>query len=198
MTSTNVKSYTDKQILDKVKSLSSYKRTLGIPLLVGVQSLEDAYDEFDDKFYLFDENDKFVMVTSGTTNAGATGLRDFLKWSPKGTGIWKTNQFYKKCFKYGLTKGQECLRLDTQILHYRDNNKNQKIDETGMVYESNTLAHFHGIDFDKPLNISKKVAKRIGGYSVMCMVANVQQDYAKIINFVKPFEYVDYALIKEF
>jgi hypothetical protein len=190
--------YTDKQLLDKVATLKGIEKRNKIPLIIGVQSKADKFDEFDDKFYLFDENNKFVLVTTGTTNAGETGLKDFLKWSPKGTGIWKTNEFYNKCFNYGFTKGQECLRLCTEIFHFRDNNKNNKVEEIGQVYKSNTLAHFHGIEFNKSIQISNKIAKKIGAYSVMCQVANVTQDYKKIINFVKPFKFCDYAILKEF
>ena len=193
-----MRKFTDKEVFEKLRTLKGFeKRSKELPLLVGVQSLEDKFDAFDDKFFLYDENNRFMIGISGTTNAGSTGLKDFLRWNPKGTGIWATNYFYPKCFGHGFTKGQECLRLITQIYHYRDNNKNDKVEEKGQLYKSNTLAHFHGIDFDNSLNLSKKVATRIGGYSVMCQVANVQKDYAKVVNFVKPYEYCDYAILKE-
>jgi hypothetical protein len=39
---------------------------------ISLKSDEDAYDRFDDKFYLFKGED-FIMVTTGTTNAGSDG-----------------------------------------------------------------------------------------------------------------------------
>ena len=68
----NVKSYTDQQLLDRVEALKTYH---GIPLamwLLFVRSNEDANDLFDDKVYIFKGSD-FQFVTSCTTNKGNKG-----------------------------------------------------------------------------------------------------------------------------
>ena len=64
---TNVKNYTDRQILDRVKSLKSFK---GIPQgywIVGVRSEDDAPNKYDDKFYLFN-GEQFVKVVKTKKN----------------------------------------------------------------------------------------------------------------------------------
>jgi hypothetical protein len=71
-----VRSYTSKQLLDKVKTLKSFVVIPSGYWILGVQSNEDAYDRFDDKFYLFKGED-FIMVTTGTTNAGSDGQQNF-------------------------------------------------------------------------------------------------------------------------
>lgn len=188
--------YTDKQLLDRVKSLSSFKRTAGIPLLIGVQSKADGFDIFDDKFYLFDEKNNFVITTTGTTNSGVTGLRDFLKWNPKGVWVWKTDMFYPSLYGYGLHKGRMiCLRQNKPVYGFRDGDRDNKNEQIGEMIFDNVNANFHGVDYDPN---SVKVINRIGGWSVACQVCNNMVDYRKIIRFVKPFVNCDYALLKEF
>ena len=67
----NVRFYTDKQILDRVKSLPSFQFIPSDYWLCGIRSTEDKSDNYDDKFYLF-KGEKFIMVTSGTTNPGVS------------------------------------------------------------------------------------------------------------------------------
>ena len=93
-----VKNYTDKQLLTKVKSLPSFN---GIPKgfwILGVQSLEDRFNEFDDKFYLFN-GETFVMVSSGTTNAGKNGMISYESQNPAGVAVIKTNEWYYSVWK---------------------------------------------------------------------------------------------------
>jgi len=49
----NVRSYTDEELLKKVKSLPSFKSIPKGYWILGVQSDEDKFNAFDDKFYLF-------------------------------------------------------------------------------------------------------------------------------------------------
>lgn len=69
---TNVKNYTDQQILDKIKTLPKFKHFPTNYWIVGIRSNEDANDIFDDKFYFF-KGEEFISVTSGTTNKGNKG-----------------------------------------------------------------------------------------------------------------------------
>jgi hypothetical protein len=48
-----VRNYTDKQLLDKVKSLSTFTHIPESLWVLGVRSTADMPDEFDDKFYIF-------------------------------------------------------------------------------------------------------------------------------------------------
>ncbi len=48
-----VKNYTDSQLLNKVKSLPSFKQFPNDFWILGVQSQEDTFNVFDDTFYIF-------------------------------------------------------------------------------------------------------------------------------------------------
>lgn len=191
----NVKSYTDKQLLDRVKQIGGYT-TKGKYLLIGVQSNEDAFDKFDDKFYLFD-GDTFVMVLSGTTNAGRTALKLFDRYGLKGAAVWRTNQFIKDCFVRGFHKRKmRALRANADIEFYRDYDRDDRADQTGTLYKKNIWANFHGVDYDEDSNV---IRNDIGGWSFACQVANNMAKYRKLIKLVwdrnKP---VDYCLLDEF
>ena len=110
-----MKNYTDKQLLDKVKSLPSFKQIPKDYWILGVQSNEDKFNEFDDKFYLFN-GEKFVMVTTGTTNAGLTGLKNYNTYNPEGCAVIKTNEWYYSLWSTGLHRGKmRALRQATPI-----------------------------------------------------------------------------------
>jgi len=190
-----VKGYSDVQLLNKVKSLSSFK---GIPenfWLLGVQSQEDTYNQFDDKFYLF-KGEEFILVTSGTTNAGATGIKKFTKFHLKGVAVIKTNEWYYGLWKYGLHKKKMlALKQVRPIKYYRDSNKNSKIEEKGKLYEGLIGIDFHTDTYIEGSNIFRKF---INGWSLGCQVVNNIKDYYKILYIVKDQKEVDYCLIKEF
>ena len=191
---TNVKSYTDKQILDRVKSVGGKIRA-GKYLLVGVQSVEDATDLFDDKFYIFDGG-HFVMVTSGTTNPGLTVLKHFAEKDLPGALVWKTNMFYKDLFEPGYHRGRmKALRQVAPIKFYRDKDKDGKCEEQGELHEGNQNCNQHGVSYDP---FSKKIGTKIGGWSYGCQVMNVMSDYRHWINAAwERNKKVDYCLLKE-
>jgi hypothetical protein len=98
-----VRSYTSKQLLDKVKTLQSFVTIPSGYWILGVQSNEDAYDRFDDKFYLFKGED-FIMVTTGTTNAGLAGQQNFEKYNAKGVAVLPTNTWFYDIWSFGYIK----------------------------------------------------------------------------------------------
>jgi hypothetical protein len=191
----NVKSYTDKQLLDKVLSIGGKVPPVGKYLIIGVQSEEDEFNVFDDKFYVFD-GPKFIMVSSGTTNVGSTALADFVKYKLPGAAVWKTNQFIEDCYKPGLHKGRmKALRQNKPIYFYRDSDKDQKAEEQGALYHEIIWANMHGVDYDP---FSKKISSRIGGWSFGCQVWNNMSDYRNMIKATwSRNKTVDYALLKE-
>ena len=78
-----VKKYTDKQLLERVKSLESFKGYPEGRWIIGVRSEEDLPNKFDDKFYTY-EGTKFIDVVTGTTNPGITILKGgFKKFNKK-------------------------------------------------------------------------------------------------------------------
>lgn len=192
---TKVKGYSDKQLLDRVKSLPSYKYIPNEYWILGVQSQEDTYNKFDDKFYLF-KGEEFILVTSGTTNSGATGLKNFTKFHLKGTAVIKTDEWYYGLWKYGIHKGRMlALKQVSPIKYYRDWNRNKKVEEMGKLYEGFIGIDFHTDTYRSDLSIFKRF---INGWSLGCQVVNNIEDYYNILYRVREQRRVDYCLIKEF
>jgi len=196
---TNVKPYTDKEILARVKSLKSFH---GIPVgywIIGIRSKEDAADEFDDKFYLF-LGEKFIMLTSGTTNPGKYGLTSFMEYNKAGCAVVKADEFYHNFWKNGLHKGKmEALVQVSPVFYYRDNNKNLKSEEIGEVKIGIIGINFHTATYEKDASRLKTfIAWIIGKWSEGCQVCNIAADYYRIIGLVKKQIFVSYCLLNEF
>jgi hypothetical protein len=191
----NVRTYKDKELLEKVEAIGGKIPNIGKYLVVGVQSLEDAFNQFDDKFYVFD-GPSFIMWSTGTTNAGSTALMNFEKYGLDGAAVWKTNQFVQDCFLPGLHKGKmKALRQNKPIYFYRDSDKDQKIEEQGKLYYDIIWANMHGVDYDP---FSEIIKENINGWSFACQVWNRMSDYKNMINATwKRMKPVDYALLKE-
>lgn len=189
-----VKNYTTEQLLNKVKSLPSFN---GFPKdfwILGLQSQEDSFNLFDDKFYLFN-GQKFILVTSGTTNAGKNGLMNYSDYNPQGVAVVKTNEFYYNVWKFGLHKGKmEALKQVKAFLISRDGDKDQKIEE-GLSLPVICGINFHANTYDMK---STEIKEIIGGWSLGCQVVNNIPKYTKIIELIKPQKVVSYCLLKEF
>ena len=136
----NVKSYTDKQLLDRVKSLPSFK---GIPdnyWLIGVRSDEDEFNRFDDKLYLF-KGEQFISVWKGTTNAGTDLLNPT---NPRGEAVLKSDEIYYDSHERRLHRNKVlayCQRIALPI--FRDNNRNRNIEELGKPTFENVGINIH-------------------------------------------------------
>lgn len=198
---TNVKSYSDKQLLNRVEEIGGRIPRKGKYLLIGVQSQEDAFNKFDDKFYVFD-GPTFKMVTTGTTNAGAMALKSFDKYNLPGAAIWKTDEYYKDLYRRGYHRpsrkggGMRALRQQKPILYYRDKNRDNRAEEIGKLEEGIIFANMHGVSYDP---FSNQVRDVIGGWSFACQVMNNMTDYRNWMRAAwKRNKKVDYALLKEF
>jgi hypothetical protein len=191
---TNVKGYSDKQLLDRVKELDSYQ---GIPRgywLLGVQSNEDEFNVFDDKFYLF-KDEQFVMVTSGTTNPGASALKDYTKYNKLGAAVIKVDQWSYNLWSPGLHRGKmQALRQVNPVKYYRDGNKDKKSEQSGKVHEGIIYINFHTSSYTRKTGSSNV----IGAWSAGCQVCNNFTDYYKIMGLVSNQSFISYCLIKEF
>lgn len=191
----NVRNYTNKQLLDKASSLPSFSGFPDDYWILGVQSDEDKFDTFDDKFYLF-KGKEFILVTSGTTNAGKSAMFGYEKYNKLGVAVIKTNEWYGGVWRSGLHKGKmRALRQIKPIKHYRDNNKNTKIEEIGEMYTNIIFCNFHTNDYNPLTKLIKWV---IGGWSACCQVCNIPVDYYRILDLCKNQESVSYCLLKEF
>jgi hypothetical protein len=189
-----VKNYNDKQLLDRVKQLQSFKQIPNNYWILGVQSENDEFNVFDDKFYLFN-GEQFVLVTSGTTNAGKNGLMKYKTYNPDGVAVIKTNEIYYDVWKFGLHRGKmEALRQNKPFLISRDGNRDENIDEN-KSFPVMCGINFHANTYNLETTEIKKI---IGGWSLGCQVVNNIPKYNKIIELVKSQKIVTYCLIKEF
>ncbi len=198
---TNVRAYTDKELLDRVEAIGGEIPNKGKYLIIGVQSVEDAFNRFDDKFYVFD-GPTFKQVSTGTTNAGKTALQFYDNYKLPGAAVWKTDQWYQDLYKRGYHKasrkggGMRALRQQKPIYFYRDADKDQLTEEIGTLYHQIIYANMHGVSYNPYSTVTKDF---IGGWSFGCQVWNRMGDYRQMVNAVwQRNQPVDYALLKEF
>lgn len=192
-----VKKYTDKELLNRVKSLLSFKSLPEGYWLLGVRSLEDTPNKFDDKFYLF-KGEEFIMVLQGTTNPGTPILEGgFLKYNKNGAAIVKADEWYYNLWKYGLhlRKMPALLQLGNKIKVHRDGDKDKKSEELGNVNEGYYGINFHANNYDLTSEIKKE---NINDWSAGCQVSNDIPKYNKVIELVKSQSTISYCLINEF
>lgn len=183
-TKSNVKAYTDKQLIDKAKSIQGFTHIPENHWLYGVRSNEDENDRFDDKFYLF-KGEVCLGVTTGTTNKGN-----------KGTAVMQCGWHYD-CYEYGLHKGKvPALRQVKGIPYRRDFTNDKKTNPTTDVKNDIIYMNFHPADYDLTKGIVKT---NIGGWSQGCQVANNIPVYEKWINHIfKNNGLTTYLLMDEF
>jgi hypothetical protein len=176
----NVRNYTSQQLLDRVKSMPNFK---GFPqsgvLDVWVRSNEDEYNKFDDKVYSFEcfpaKEPVFKMVCSGTSNAGAVGLKEFAKYNGLGCAVLKSDWIVYNSHVYGLHKGKPAYRQAKGFPYFRDNNKNDKAEEIGKEYNDVIGANCHR---------AGAASTVIGGWSTACLVRNIEVDFLKWLSFM--------------
>ena len=197
MSKSNVRILTDVEILEKIKSLPSFKALPNNYYIVGVRSLEDETNKFDDKFYIF-QGEKFLTMTTGTTNPGAPVLKGgFLKYNKAGAAVVKSNEWYYDVWTYGLHMGKmPALRQVGNILVYRDGDMDGKSEETGTPIKGAGYGiNFHAATYD---NNFKGLQENIGDWSAGCQVVNDKQKHLQLINtYFKNQPRTTYVLLKE-
>jgi hypothetical protein len=194
---TNVRTYNDKELLNKVKSLSSFKSVPQGYWILGIRSNEDAANKFDDKFYLFN-GELFVTVTTGTTNPGTPILEGgFLKYNKLGAAVLKANEWYYDVWTYGLHMGKmPALKQVGNFIVFRDGDRDEKSEEIGIPIKGSGYGiNFHAATYDSNF---KGLQENIGNWSAGCQVVNNKQKHLEIIKLVKPQKKVTYVLLNEF
>ena len=192
-----VRNYTDKELLDRVKSLKTYKTLPSNRWILGVRSKADIPNEFDDKFYIF-EGEKFIDVLTGTTHPGLTILKNFYKFNNVGAAVVESDKWYHDLGVKGMHKGKipALLQLGNKISVYRDGDKDDKSEELG-----SSIDGFYGINFHlNNHNFDSKLTKKmINGWSAGCQVLNETLKYVKQMQYFEHCNHkVTYCLIKEF
>lgn len=191
--------YTDKELLDRVEAIGG-KIEDDKYLIIGVQNAEDNFNMFDDKFFMF-LGDKFKFVSTGTTNAGKTALKEFDKYGLEGAAVWKTNMFYEDLYSYGLHKGKmKALRQVAPIYYYRDNDRDDKAEQIGELHHGIIYANFHGISYEWDLDAPTDVVKEhINGWSFACQVSNQMDIYELMVESVRLHpKKCNYAILDQF
>lgn len=191
-----VREYTDCQLMRRVKELKSYTHIPQGYWILGVQSQADLFDKFDDKFYLY-KGEVFITMVTGTTNAGASSLKNYQEWNLSGAAVIKTDEWYYDLWSYGLHNGRmPALRQSNDILYYRDRNRNQKAEEGLSTLKKGMIGiNFHTVTYNGNIPLIRRV---IGGWSAGCQVVNNVEKYYEILELIKDQERVTYCLLKEF
>lgn len=180
----NVKDYTDKQLLDRAASLPSFKGFPTTYWCLAVRSNEDANDRFDDKVYLFC-GEKFVMVTSCTTNKGN-----------KGTGVVCADVWNYGCYQIGKHKGKTLAGVQRLGMAYsRDFTEDGKTNPTTEIKHDIRGFNFHAASHD----LTQKIVKtNIGGWSEGCVVMNDIPKFVRIMDYLKPQKVYSLVILEEF
>lgn len=185
---TNVRPYSDDQVLGRVKSnAKGFKGWPGTPdkpevMDVWVRSDEDEFDAFDDKAYTYkcygpDREPQFIMVTSGTTNTGSYGLLHFEEYNHEGAAVLEGDRIVYQSHAFGYHHGQEAYRQVKPFPYHRDNNRNKKVEEIGPLHENEIIgAHEHRAGVNSTV---------IKNWSTACMVRNVLEQFMAWIGFMK-------------
>ena len=191
-----VKQYTDAQLLERVKSLPSFKGFPKNKWLLGVRSSEDLADKFDDKFYLF-EGEKFICIASGTTNPGANCLKNYDSTpGRKGAAIVKADECYYDVWRYGLHKGKViAYQQNAHFKIVRDSDKDLKSEDTGTVSLEMCGINFHPADYNLNGHAFKTL---IGGWSEGCQVCNNIDEYVQIMRQLNKQPLLTYVILNEF
>lgn len=198
---TKVKSYTDVDLINRMMALPSFKYVPKGDHIISVRSKEDTPGVYDDKDYHF-VNQTCVAVMPCTTNTGTYGLRNFRRWNKRGAAVVKADEIYYNAFMKSDGKRvrhhnnkQQCLRQIGFMKYYRDNNMDDKVDETGKIYEANYSTNIHCNSYKYKTGIRSWF---IRGWSTGCNVINNLTKYWEMINRIPYDTPVTYTLLKEF
>jgi hypothetical protein len=194
---TNVRTYNDKQLLAKVKSLPSFKSIPEGYWILGVRSNEDAPNKYDDKFYIFN-GELFVTVLTGTTNPGTPILEGgFIKYNKAGAAIVKSDEWYYDVWTYGLHMGKmPALKQVGNFIVYRDGDRDNKAEELGVPIKGSGYGiNFHAATWDENF---KGEQENIGNWSAGCQVCNNKQKHLAAVKMMKSQKRITYVLLNEF
>ncbi len=210
MAKTNVRKYTDEQLLERIKKTPGFK---GFPTgrwIVGVRSNEDESNIYDDKFYVYEGDDtglterqKFITVLTGTTHPGLDILKGgFLRFNRKGAAVLAADRCYYDMWRYiyRTSRGHE-LRQVNPVTVYRDGDKDGKAEEIGTPIVGLYGINFHTNTFKWYNNV---IRWTIGAWSAGCQVTNQRDKFLELLLWFKKAKangsqkYVTYFLLNEF
>lgn len=166
--------YTDKQLLDRVQALPSFTELPKTFLDIWIRSKTNKFNVFDDAVYTYDlrtGEPVFKLKCSGTTNAGALGLKHFDRFGLKGCAVLKADYIQLNSHVYGLHKGKYPAYIENPVSpfpYYRDSDKDEHAEENGQEYHDCIGANCHHAGHQSSF---------IDGWSIACLVRNGLQQY---------------------
>lgn len=188
---TNVRSYTDRQILDKVRACPSFR---GFPTnywLIGVRSNEDAFNRFDDKFYCF-KGERFVDAWKCTTNAGTDMLNPT---NPRGEAVLKSGDIYYDSHERRKHRGKVMAYCQHSALPlHRDNDRDRRTEEAGNARDEIVGINIHPASYQAG---SQAERLAIQGWSQGCQVFAVRSDFDEFMKLTEGQHLLTYALLAE-
>lgn len=196
--SSNVKNYTDDQILSRVESLPSFEGWRVGKYSIYVRSNEDEYNKFDDKVYLYEVTQEGVRPTfyksyPCTTNAGSVGLKSFEKYNKNGCAValadyigYNTHVFGK----HGKTQYYAYVQTfkGKQYPYMRDNDKDNQAENFGQIYWDRIGMNIHKAGVD---------TEDINGNSIGCLVYKRLRDFDTFMLWAKR-EPMNVSVLNEF
>ena len=189
----NVKPYSNQEILQRIQAKAGgFTHFPNVYWLCCIRSNEDAFNRFDDKFYLF-KGTNFIAVWEGTTNAGKVLL---MPKNPKGVAILKADEIYYDSWQRGLHRGKVLAYKQRQALPvYRDNNRNSKSDEIGQL----DIGYF-GINLhpDSYIQGNRRKLEFIDFWSEGCLVFRVRSEFDEFMQLTQGQDLLTICLLKEF
>lgn len=192
---TNVKNYTDADIIARVEGLSTFAGWKKGKYEIYVRSQEDEFDKFDDKLYSFEVEEEgkkpvFKMVCTGTTHAGAQGLKNYEKYGNKRCAVLVADYMVYNSHKYGLHKGEyPAYRQDKPWPYIWDDNHNEIAGDGTKIVEGEIIyANIHKAGTD---------SSQIGGWSIACQVRNNEAQYNKWMAYMNQEKYCTLVILNE-
>lgn len=155
--------------------------------IVGIRSLADDPDKFDDLIGVFQFVDGKPIVNwfTGTTNPGVHWLKNLL--NPKGTAVLMPG-IYENCWTIGKHKGEyEALVQYAPVTVFRDNNKNNKSETRylrGKEQDKSRIDRgLFGINIHRASE--KTISRIIDRWSAGCQVLNNPTEFAQLLKMCK-------------
>jgi hypothetical protein len=156
--------------------------------LVGIRSMADAPDKFDDLIGVFQYIDGKPTVNwfTGTTNPGVHWLKNFM--NPKGTAVLMPG-VHENCWVLGKHQGKyEALVQYAPVTVFRDKNKNNKSEirpDKGPVKGEKAVLDrgLFGINIHRANE--KTISMIIDRWSAGCQVLNNPKEFDQLLNLCK-------------
>ena len=150
-----MRTFTDKEVLDRVSGLSTFTGFPEGPMDVWIRSKADNFDLFDDKAFTYecfghDKIPKFILARQGTTNAGSYYLVDHLE-NPKGCAVLKSDVIVYDSHIFGFhhhKKNNPAYVQDKSFPYFRDGNRNHRAEEIGPEHNDVIGANIHHAGLD--------------------------------------------------